>query len=477
MLWIILAAMTAAGAGALLLPYFRGRMPATPRAAYDLEIYRDQLAEVDRDQARGLIEPSEAKAARLEIARRALAADAAAKSEPPAPSDTTAAKARRRAPIAALAAGAAAPLLAFALYLALGSPGLPSHEFIAAHVETGTQDAELVAKLEARLKEHPDPRGWVLLARSYAAMGRGADAVKAWREALQRSPNPAAFASPFAEALVQAADGTVTPEAETQFNQALAADPLDARARYYLGLAKAQAGDSRAALQAWTDLLAVSPPDAPWLPVVHKEIERVAAGAKIDPASITASAEAQKLAQQAQASAPAAAPAGGEGGLPPGAAAIQNMSPEQRTATIHSMVDQLAARLESNPNDVDGWLRLGRARHVLGEEDKSIEAYAKAASLAPDRLEAQTAYADALFGQMKPGEPLPPNFVALMRHVLDLDPNYGDALWFVGLAEAQAGHHAAAVALWQRLVDKMPKDAKERAQIQAQIDKLKAEPK
>lgn len=481
MLWAVFAVMTAAAIAALLLPYFRARPPATPRAAYDLEIYRDQLAEVERDQARGLIEPEEAKAARLEIARRALAADAAAKSEAPPPSSEKPSpeKPRRRASLTAIAAAGAAPLLAFALYLAMGSPGLPSHPFMAAHIETGEQNAELVAKLEAKLKEHPeDPQGWMLLARSYEALGRANDAVTAWREAVKRSPNPAEFASAFGEALVQAADGVVTPEAEGRFKEALGGDPLDARARYYLGLAKAQAGESRAALQAWTDLLAVSPADAPWLPVVKKEIARVAADAKLDPASIAASPEAQKLAQEAKASPPAAAAgAGAPPGMPPGAAAIQNMPPEQRMAMIRSMVDQLAARLESNPNDVEGWLRLGRARHVLGEEDKSIDAYAKAAALAPSRLDAQTAYADALFGRLKPGDPLPANFVALMRHILELDPNHGDALWFVGLAEAQAGHHAAAIALWQRLVDKLPKDAKERGQIEAQIEKLKQEAK
>ena len=480
MLWIVLALMTVAAGGALLLPYLRPRQAATPRAAYDLEIYRDQLAEVERDQARGLIEPGEAKAARLEIARRALAADAAVKTETPKP-DGDAPKPWRRAPLIAVAAAGAAPLLALAVYLALGSPELPSHRFMAAHVEHGQDDAELVAKLEAKLKEHPeDAKGWVLLARSYEAMGRADDAVKAWREALKRTPNPAELASPFGEALVQAADGTVTPEAETQFNQALAADPLDPRARYYLGLAKAQAGESRAALQTWTDLLAVSPPDAPWLPVVHKEIARVAGEAKIDPASVTASPEAQKLAEQAKAAAPAPQPGGTSPemppGMPPGAAAIQNMPPEQRQAFIRSMVDQLAAKLESNPNDVDGWLRLGRARHVLGEEDKSLAAYEKAASLAPNRLDVQAAYGDALFGEVKPGETLPPKFVAVMRHVLELDPNYGEALWFVGVAEAQAGHNQAAIALWQRLLDRIPKDAKERSQIQAQIDKLKKEP-
>jgi cytochrome c-type biogenesis protein CcmH len=576
MIWIVLGAMTVIAAGAVLLPYLRGRAAPPPRAAYDLEIYRDQLAEVDRDRTRGLIDSSEAQAARVEIARRALAADAATKQDAALPA------ARGRAPRLVLIAAAAAPLLALVVYLGLGSPTLPSHEFVAQQPAGHSgQDAELVAQLEQRLKDHPeDVQGWILLARSYRTMGRTADAAHAWREVIQRSPNPAEYASLYAEALVAAADGMVTPEAQTRFQEALAADPLDPRARYYLGLARAQAGESRAALQAWVDLLAVSPPDAPWLPVVHEGISHIAAESKIDLASIKPSPDIQRLAQQAKVSAPSPAgesaaglPAGtaaiqalppeqrsaairsmvdqlaarldsnpndvdgwlrlgrarhvlGEddksveayakaaslapdrpdvqsayagaladrkgqappaasaaappattapAGLPPGAAAIQAMPPEQRTAMIHSMVDQLAARLDSNPNDVDGWLRLGRARHVLGEEDKSVQAYAKAASLAPDRLDAQSAYAEALANRLTPGEHPPEEYIKLMHHILDLDPNDPDALWTVGMAEAEAGHHAAAIALWQRLITQLPPDAKERGEIQSQIDELKKE--
>jgi cytochrome c-type biogenesis protein CcmH len=190
----------------------------------------------------------------------------------------------------------------------------------------------------------------------------------------------------------------------------------------------------------------------------------LAAQAKIDPASITPSAAAQAVAQQPQ------SPRG------PGAAdiaAAESMSPEARNSMIRTMVDSLAARLESNPDDLDGWLRLGRARQVLGENDKSVEAYAKAAALAPDRLDVQTTYANALFAQHRQGEKLAPEFVTVMRHILDLDPNYGDALWFVGLAEVEAGNRMAAITLWQRLLDRLPSGSQEREQVQAQIDRVK----
>src|SRR5579883_2475145 len=151
MIWAVLILMTAIAAGAVLLPYLRGRTAPAPRAAYDLEIYRDQLAEVERDQTRGLIESGEAQAARLEIARRALAADAATKSDAPVSA------ARGHAPRLVLIAAAAAPLLALVVYLGLGSPTLPSRVFVAQQPAGHSgQDAELMAQLEQRLKDHPE---------------------------------------------------------------------------------------------------------------------------------------------------------------------------------------------------------------------------------------------------------------------------------------------------------------------------------
>jgi len=473
MLWLVFAGMTALAVAALLVPYLRSRGTALPRSAYDLEIYRDQLAELERDRARGLIGEAEAKAARTEIARRALATDAAGAKQKPAGAGPS----RRWAVVVA---ALAAPTLAFALYLGVGSPRMPSQEFVAHGNDNGPEAEEMVARLENRLKEQPDDlQGWLLLARSYSTLGRSDDAIKAWREALKRSPEPDSLASAFGEALVEASGGTVTPEAEKQFETAQHYDPLDPRPRYYIGLSEAQAGDARAALQNWVDLMTISPADAPWLPMVREQMGRLSAQAKIDPASIPPSADAQKLAQRLQATAPrgpAGAPSGAPRGAPSGAdvAAIEKMSPEDRNAMIRTMVDSLAARLESNPGDIDGWLRLGRAREVLGEPDKSVEAYAKAAALAPDRLDAQTAYANALFKTLpKDGDKLPQNFVAVMRHILELDPNYGDALWFVGLAEAEAGNRLAAIALWQRLLNRLPDGSKEREQVQAQIEKLK----
>jgi cytochrome c-type biogenesis protein CcmH len=458
-MWLVLAVMTLAAAGALVLPYLRTRREVAPRAAYDLEIYRDQLAEIERDHARKLIGDSEAQAARTEVARRALAADTAAKAGAPASPP--------RRSFAVVAVAGLAPVLAFGVYLATGSPELPGQPLAERLAAGQIQDQELITRLETRLREHPeDVQGWVLLARSYGSLGRFDDAVTAWQEVMRRSQTPEAFAGALGEAQVQAANGTVPPAALVQFEAALKANPADARARFYTGLAKEQAGESRAALQIWTDLAAMSPPDAPWMTLLRERIRAAASAAQVDPASIAPSAEAQEIARQTASSGPSAAD-------------VENaakMSPEERTQMIRGMVEQLAARLEAEPNDVDGWRRLARARRVLGESDKAVEASAKAAALAPDRLDVQTDYAGLLFERLPKDGKLTPEFVGVMRHILDLDPNHGDALWFVGLSEAQAGNKMAAIALWQRLIDRLPADAKERKQVEAEIDALKQTP-
>jgi len=462
MIWAVFMAMTLAAAGALLLPFLRRPPESASRSAYDIEIYRDQMAEVERDIRRGLIDETEARAAQTEIGRRALAADNASRAE------VTPGRAPRGAPLAALALAVAAPLGAFVLYLDLGSPHLPAQPLAQRHAGAQSdtrQDESLVAQLAERLKDRPDDaQGWTLLARSYGTLGRHDDAVAAWRNVLRLAPESNDARGGLAEALVQGAGGTVTPEAIRLFEAVTKADEREPRSRFYIGLAHAQAGEARQALQAWTDLAAISPPDAPWLEGVRAQIRRVAAEARIDPGSLTPSAAATSLAAR-----DAAVPGG------PQAEAIARLPSGQQQEMIRGMVESLAARLEAEPNDIDGWRRLGRARKVLGEREKSIEAYGKAAALAPGRVDVLSDYAGALFESITPGDKLPPAFVDVMRKILDVDPNHGDALWFVGVAEAEAGRRAAAVALWQRLLDQLPAGARERQEVQEQIERLKRE--
>ncbi len=282
MIWAVLAAMTAFAVAVLALPLRRARK-VVARAAYDLAVYRDQLVELERDAARGLVDPAEAQAARAEIGRRMLAAAGTAEAADPAP-------AAGLRPMA-LAFAVAAPLAALSLYLASGSPRLPDRPY-ASRLDGGEESGEariarLVGELQRRATERPDdPEIWQRIAVGLGALGRFDESVAAWRRVMRLTNDAAAFAGPFAEALVYEAQGSVTAEARALFERARAADPNDFRARFYLGLAKQQGGDPRAALQEWADMIALAPSDAPWLAMVRARFEATAVDAGIDPASI-----------------------------------------------------------------------------------------------------------------------------------------------------------------------------------------------
>jgi cytochrome c-type biogenesis protein CcmH len=456
--WVIILVLAAIAAAALILPVLRAKAATGSRAAYDREVYRDQLAELERDRARGLIDAAEAEAARTEIARRMLATE---RDESAAPTQSS------LRPLA-LAAAVAAPVLALALYVYLGSPQIPAMPFASRGGDDGaTARAELaqrVSGLAQRLQQNPDDlEGWNLLARSLAALERYGEAVTAWRQVARLTGgNPDALGA-LGESLVQAANGSVTPEARETFERVRRAAQFDARALFYLGLAEAQAGNGAAALQLWTDLAAVSPENAPWLATLRERMRQTASEARIDLATIKPSEAAQRAAAAPAPRGPSAADA----------EAMQRLAPEERQKAIRGMVDNLAARLEAEPSDVEGWRRLGRARLVLGERDKAKAAYAKAADLAPDRIEVLSDYAGVLFDEAK-GDELPPDFIAVLRRILAIDPDHGDALWFVGLAEAKAGRRDAAAKMWERLLGRLPPDSQEYAEIKQRLADLRA---
>jgi len=407
--WIVAAAATVAALTALLIPLARRRGgTAGTRAEYDLGVYRDQLAEVERDVERGVLSAEQAEAARTEIKRRMLnaAPDAAAAEGAKAPPSGPGAL--NRVVMAAIAV--VLPAGAVGLYLLLGSPGLPDEPFAERAQSQATAQASphqmgganqsvdtLVARLAERLRQNPDNlQGWLLLGRTYMQMARFDDAVDAFHHAVDLSKDDMNVAVDYAEALVQASGGTVVPEAHQLFEAALKDNPGNIQARYYLGVEKAQQGDLRGALQSWVDVVSIAPPGAPWLADVKDQTARLAKQGGVDLAEIKPSPELAGLVHPpvpsgAQGTAPpataAAVPPAGEPAVaPPPSAAAQEaaaqMTEKERQDMIRTMVQRLADRLKENPNDREGWLRLARAYEVLGEADKAKEAHAKAAALA-----------------------------------------------------------------------------------------------
>jgi cytochrome c-type biogenesis protein CcmH len=354
MLWLAMALMTAAAIFSVLWPLAR-RTPL--RAGNDVAVYRDQLDEIERDRLAGSIGEHEAEAARIEVSRRLLAAADAALPEP-------AGGAQWRRQAAAVVVLVLLPFGAASLYLLLGSPELPGQPHAEQREAPPEQRsiAALIGQVEAHLEQNPeDGRGWELLGPVFMRLGRYDDAVKARRNTIRLLGPNAEREADLGEALTGAANGIVTAEAKEAFERAVGVSPDDFRARYFLGLAAEQDGRPKEAAEVWRNLLAGAPADVSWTGFVRQSLARVDPGA--------------------------AAP-------PPGPstddiATAGELTPEQRQTMVRGMVERLAARLNQDGSDVEGWLRLVRAYMVLGDQDKARAAASEARrALAsdPDKL-------------------------------------------------------------------------------------------
>jgi cytochrome c-type biogenesis protein CcmH len=336
-LWFVFALMTAAAIFAVLWPLGRAARPQND--GNEAVVYKDQLTEIDRDVAAGLIGASEAGAARVEIGRRLLAA-ADSQREPPVASNI---KLRRSAAVLALVG---VPIVAAALYLPLGSPRLgdfPLTQRTRAPDVTQPLD-NLVAQVEQHLEKNPtDGRGWNVLAPVLVKLGRYDDAVRAYHNSITYGGDSAARRADLGEALAAAAGGVVTDEAKAEFERAIALDANEFKATYFLGVAAEQDGRTAEAGSIWRAMLAKAPADAPWRPLVQAALARV--GGSTVPA----------LSDDAM-------------------AAAKDMNETDRGAMIRGMVERLASRLKQNGDDVEGWLRLVRAYMVMGDRDKARSA-------------------------------------------------------------------------------------------------------
>ena len=339
------------------------RYDAQPETS-GLAVLLDQLNDVDAQQKAGAVSDDTADQLRLEIKRRILTEGHAPKSKlSPFSGRTRIGIAFATAGIIAVGAttiyalrgapdqGAAGPA-----GQAVAQPGLPAGEHPAGDAEA------MVRSLEQRLAAEPnDAEGWRMLGWSYFQLRRFADSAQAYGRARKIAPNEPGYASAMGESLVQAADGVVTPEARSAFEAARKMDSSDARARYFLAVLKDQQGNAKGAIEDWIALLNDSPADAPWVPHLRNTVTESAAKAGID------------VSARLPAVAPVAPVAPGPSQADMDAAA--QLSPDERQAMIKSMVDGLAAKLATNPNDADGWMRLMRAQMVLGDTSGARAAY------------------------------------------------------------------------------------------------------
>jgi cytochrome c-type biogenesis protein CcmH len=465
-LWLAIALLTAAALLALLWPLLRAAEPALPVGGDDA-VYRDQLNELQRDLDRRLIDPEAAASARLEIERRLLATDVAAL---PLRRQSTMTR-RQLAIVLAVLLAAGAPIL----YLELGAPGLPDQPMRQASLAPRSVDtavpppspelqplADAAKRLAAKLDTNPsDAAGWAQLGDLYLTLQRFEEAATALEQAIQQNADPKLTQARYGEALTQMADGQVTPDAATALRKGLAADPADPRARFYLALAAAEAGRIDEAIAAWNQLLAEAPADAGWRKMVGQTIA-AAERAKAGMAMATAPAPSDSNGTDPSAGGPSA----------DDMAAMAALTPEEREAKIRSMVDGLAQRLQSDPNDLEGWLKLSRSYGVLGEGDKAMEALGHAAALAPERTDIQLDYAGALLQGTPETAPLPPAFDETLARVRAKEPGNLALLYFDGLGAVRAGRPVDARKLWTQLLAALPADAPLRSHLEDEINAL-----
>ncbi len=231
----------------------------------------------------------------------------------------------------------------------------------------------MISQLEAKMKANPqDAAGWRMLGWSYYRTERFADAANAYRRAVAIEPKNAEGWSALGEAISLGGKGDVPAEAEAAFRRALSIDPADPRARYFLAVKKDLAGDHKGAINDWIALLKDTPAGAPWEQNVRETITQVAAKHDIDVAGRLPAAQAPAPAMQA--GGPDAATDAIPGPTREQMTAAAGIPPSQQDAMVKGMVESLASKLRADPKNADGWLRLMRARMVLGDRTAATQA-------------------------------------------------------------------------------------------------------
>ncbi len=361
MIWTLFTLMIAAAVAFGVAPLLQ-RARSLPAKDARARHFARQLGEIEREADDGAISDVEAAALKAEAGRRLIAAnDTEAKTE---------VEMQNPRPVAAVLIAAIIAAAGIGLYAIKGSPQLRSAGRMAAPTlaETAaTPNASpnidsvdsMIDSLAAKLAANPDNAdGWRMLGWSYFNLGRYQESADAYSKAVGLRPGDAGFLSAFGEAQVMAAAGFVTPASLKTFDAALAAGTDDPRAGFFKALAMDQAGDPAGAISAWIEIANSAPADADWLDGLIKRIRDRAAEAGIDISARLKAGEALQLTQAA----------------PPGptqeqVAAAMAMPAGDRQAMIEGMVERLASRLQENPEDADGWIRLVKSRMALGAKD------------------------------------------------------------------------------------------------------------
>ena len=393
-------------------------------------IHRDQLQALEADLARGVISPQDFETTRDELQLRLL--DDTESFEASPKNKKTGFWTGRRTSVAV---GLSLPVMALGLYLELGTPEAINP--VAADHTRNEQLGQMVEALAAKLKDNPnDSKGWVMLAKSYKAMGRFNEAQQAFEKAGDIVKTDPELLLDHADVLGVLAGNNLAGKPKQMIEEALRLDPMNPMALMMDGVAFYQSGDYKNAVTRWQKLLDQLQPGSADAQQVQANIDDARAKGGLT--------------------------AGASNVLPPvPAGAAAGMTPEM----INQMVDRLAARLKDNPDDLAGWARLARAYKVQNRLDEAIAAYAKTGKLLDTDPDLLTQYADALATRDKslqgqPGE--------LVKKALAIAPKHPMALMMAGQAAYQSGNYGAAIGYWKNVLSVLPVNSPD-------IDLIKAE--
>lgn len=388
--WVLIFLVALLIAAFLSFTLLRKRRGDEPAAAYDLRVYREQLTGVDRDLARGVIGEADAERVRTEISRRILAADEQMKKGGlgAGPSRTVSIV---TIPVVMLIIIGGA----MAMYHRIGAVGLPDmpltarlelaeevranrpSQNAAEELATPPQAAQLdesYASLLKQLREtvaaRPDDlQGQMLLAQHETNSGNFKDGYTAQQRVIELSGDAATAEhyADFAEMMILAAGGYVSPEAEQALAEALKRDPHHGPARYYWGQMLVQTGRPDLAYRIWVETLREAPTGAPWAGAIRDQIDELAfrAGVFNAPDLSTPSGPSRE-----------------------DMAAAAEMSPEERQQMIQGMVDQLSDRLATEGGAPEEWARLIAALGVLGQGQRAMDIHNEALEVFAGNTEA-----------------------------------------------------------------------------------------
>lgn len=407
-------------------------------------IHRDQLAALEADLARGAISQQDFESTRDELQLRLLD-DTQSEEIRPAAKPSGFWTGRRTAGVVAVFV----PVLAIGMYLKLGAPA--AIDPVATAQGTHEQMQQMIDTLAARLKANPDnPKGWIMLARSYKMMGRFNDARDAFDKAHDLVNTEPDLLVDYADVLAVLANNNLDGKPMEMVNKALALNPQHPMGLMMAGVAAYRRSDFKLAVAQWEKLLAQLEPGSTDAQQVEDNIADARAKAGMPASARSASA----------------GPSNKMPPIPEGAGA--GMTPEM----INQMVDKLATRLKEKPDDPAGWAQLARAYKVQGRNAEAEQAYSRTGKLLDTDPELITQYVDLMVGRTKgdfKGEP-----TRLINKALTINPKHPIALMMAGQAAYQAGDYSKAIGHWETVLKVLPPGSPDIEPVKNEIADAKA---